>query len=233
MIWSRLDDTSIDHPKILGLSDKAFRLWVSSIVYCSRHLTDGHLSDAAITLLGGHVRAADAHQPRALVEELVSARLWDRAEGGGLSVHDYLDYHPSRAGVLAERARKARAGRKGGRRSGERRREGRDRGEAGTQAGASAPGEAPAQARASGDSEAEGQAGARGSSEPRPPAPTEQGGSAAPPAGAAGAPPDTTAPTGPPEISGLAGEALKAHQERTRRRIGDALGGQEAGEGNP
>jgi hypothetical protein len=56
-MWSRLDDASIDHPKILGLSDKAFRLWVCSIVYCSRHLTDGRLNGVAITLLGSHVRA--------------------------------------------------------------------------------------------------------------------------------------------------------------------------------
>ena len=41
MTWLRIDDAMVDHPKIIGLSDGAFRLHITALCYCARHLTDG------------------------------------------------------------------------------------------------------------------------------------------------------------------------------------------------
>ena len=43
MTWIKLDDNAVDHPKVAGLTDKAFRWWVRGMSYASRFLTDGVL----------------------------------------------------------------------------------------------------------------------------------------------------------------------------------------------
>lgn len=106
MAWVRLEDDFAIHPKIVGLSDGAFRLHVTSICYANRFLTDGRIPAAVISqLVRGHSRS--------LAKELVSARVWDTTRDGYL-IHDYATYQPSRADVLTKRALRAQAGRMGG-----------------------------------------------------------------------------------------------------------------------
>lgn len=92
MTWIKLDDRSVRHPKIAGLSDRGFRWWVRSLCYCSEFLTDGRLP--AIFL---------ADVPRAVVAELETAGLWVAG-----TVHDYLTYQRSRVEVERERDRNRR-----------------------------------------------------------------------------------------------------------------------------
>ena len=94
MTWVKLDDAFGDHPKILGLSDSAFRLHVLSLCYCARYLTDGNVPSA---FLRGH--GAD-------VDELWHAGLWFQGDDG-FEIHDYLAYNPSREDVRHERERVA------------------------------------------------------------------------------------------------------------------------------
>ena len=100
MTWVRLDDQYHNHPKVLGLSDAAYRLHTGAICYCAEFLTDGLLP-------AGWIREKRPD----LVAECVSARVWDRHEDGSYWVHDYLDYNPSGAQVRSareqERDRKA------------------------------------------------------------------------------------------------------------------------------
>lgn len=91
MAWVRIHDGAMTHPKLLALTDKAFRLWVWGLSYCQTHLTDG----AILTL------AIPPRLKRA-VEDLVTARLWERIDGA-LVVHDYLDWNDSRALVTKKR----------------------------------------------------------------------------------------------------------------------------------
>lgn len=91
MPWVRLDDGFSDHPKVVGLSDSAFRTHVSALCYCNRHLTDGHVP----AVIGN-----------SCVDELVDAGLWSM-NGSGYVIHDYLEFQPSRASVLEERAKAA------------------------------------------------------------------------------------------------------------------------------
>lgn len=89
MGWVRLDDVFPEHPKVLGLSDAAFRVHVHGLCYSNRYLTDGFVPDAV--------------RPGAkAVRDLIAAGLWNAIEGGWL-IHDYLEYNEPRAAVLAER----------------------------------------------------------------------------------------------------------------------------------
>lgn len=92
MTWARLDDGFDEHPKVVARSDRAFRAHVRGIVYCARNLTNGFVPEAAAVQLRG----------RPAVDELVLAGLWEQVDGG-YRIHDYLDYHPTRAKVLADR----------------------------------------------------------------------------------------------------------------------------------
>jgi len=101
MSWAKLDDQFYDHPKIRPLSVPAAYLWVCSIGYCARHLTDGVISEDAAELLISMRKAGATFE--AMRDELLAAGLWDAGDEGKLVVHDYLDYNPTRESVLADR----------------------------------------------------------------------------------------------------------------------------------
>jgi hypothetical protein len=127
MSWVRTSDDAPDHPKLIGLTDAAYALWHRALSYCNRQLTDGFVPAGAVPALSRSAKPGDA------AKDLVTARLWEIAEGGFM-VHDYLDYQPSRAEVEEERRKKSeakqRAGSAGGKRSGESRKQTRSRKEA-------------------------------------------------------------------------------------------------------
>lgn len=99
MAWVRLDDNMADHPKIVGLSDGAFRAFVAGLCYCNRHLTDGCLP-------AGFSR-------RKLSTELVANGLWIATETG-FTIHDYLEYQPSKEHAQSVSQKRSDAGRAGG-----------------------------------------------------------------------------------------------------------------------
>jgi hypothetical protein len=110
MTWVALDDKMPDHPKIVGLSDGAFRLYVSAIAYSNRHLTDGIIRAEAVSGLMPRYR-------KAYLTELIDRMLWVETTAGVYEIHDYLDWNKSRAEVEEHltRVSKARseAGKKG------------------------------------------------------------------------------------------------------------------------
>jgi hypothetical protein len=106
MAWARIDDLMPEHPKILALSDRCFRAYVTALCWCSRNLTDGYIPNAALASIGA--------DDEAVLGELWRAKLWKRQGKRGWLIHDYLEYNPSRAEVLAKRQQKAEAGSKGG-----------------------------------------------------------------------------------------------------------------------
>lgn len=94
MPWIRFEDNFPEHPKVLALSDAAFRLHVRAIGYAARHLTDGRVTSAAVRSLTRRAR---------LTAELVIAGLWEAVDDG-FRIHDYLAYQPSKAEVQARRS---------------------------------------------------------------------------------------------------------------------------------
>lgn len=102
--YIKLHDGMPNHPKVRGLSDKAFRAFVSALCYCSQYRTDGEVVTAV---------ARDLGTPAAW-RELVAAGL-AQTSGRGYTMHDYLEHQRSAAQIeeLAEKRRAA--GKLGGR----------------------------------------------------------------------------------------------------------------------
>jgi hypothetical protein len=109
MPFVNLDDQMPDNPKIIVLSDAAFRLQVSGLAYCNRHLTDGFLPVAAVPQLVPRFK-------KAALTELMHGRIWIPADGG-YRIHDYLDWNRSKEQVTEDRERlrkvRSEAGKKG------------------------------------------------------------------------------------------------------------------------
>src|SRR3990167_9477031 len=92
MAWVRIHDGALTHPKIVGLPDKAVRLWVWGLCYYQMHLTSGVIPVQALI---GPTRTAAV---------LDLARLWEALETGGWRVHGYLEWNDSRALGLRKRS---------------------------------------------------------------------------------------------------------------------------------
>lgn len=113
MPWTRLDDGFAQHPKVVALSDGAFRLHVAGLTYAARHLTDGLIPRAALPTLYA--------KPTRPVAELVASGLWHDSghdcpdcptvPAGAFFLHDFLVYNPTAAEAerkATERTAKAR-----------------------------------------------------------------------------------------------------------------------------
>lgn len=103
MPWFRLDDSFDTHPKVLMAGNEAVGLYIRCGTYAARNLTDGFVGQEIVLLYGSDSLAAT----------LVRVKLWHRARGGW-TIHDFLDYNPSREEVLAKRKIRSEAGRAGG-----------------------------------------------------------------------------------------------------------------------
>lgn len=94
MSWVRLDDNFPNHPKVIGLSDKAFRLYISGLCYASHYLTDGLIIEPVLKRLEGYEA----------LEELVGIGLWLETTKGFL-IASYSEYQSSKSEV--EKAKEA------------------------------------------------------------------------------------------------------------------------------
>lgn len=179
MPWVRIDDGFVRHPKVAAAGPLAIALQVAALCYCNQELTDGFIPrSVAATLLhwetpdpsdGGyncigviHDRAAlngDWHAASILdwtfvAGLMVQSGLWHEVPGG-FQIHDFTDYQPTKAQVIAQHEAKVAAGRAGG--------------------------QASAQARASADGQASAQAESKQKSSPTPyPIPTPEEGDKSP-----------------------------------------------------
>lgn len=100
-MWTKLDDGLLDHHKLLEAAHllgkdgraKALGFFTASLLYSSKHLTDGHLTAAVIDQL---------QISKAGVQALVTAGLWTKVENGWV-IHDYLQYNAAAAEVQEKR----------------------------------------------------------------------------------------------------------------------------------
>jgi hypothetical protein len=91
LTWIKLDDKAPRHPKIAGLSDRAFRWWVRGLCYASEFLTDGLLPFEFTRDI-----------PQSCINEFRDRRLWVLGDLGW-QIHDYMDHQTARADVQRER----------------------------------------------------------------------------------------------------------------------------------
>lgn len=131
MPWAKFTDGLDENDKLAGITDAAFRLWVLSITWSNRKLTDGHIPT------GRPMRLVSLRNPKKTTAELVEAKLWhvasrpckaclqQRAEkrvtdpipSGGWIVHDYFHFQKAKWVIEAERERLRSIGAKGGKAS--------------------------------------------------------------------------------------------------------------------
>lgn len=99
-----------EHPKVMGLHDRAFRFHIVALDYCSRNLTDGHVSARAVKVVAAIL---DTRSKR-WTSELVSARLWRHDDAGdGFWINDYLVYNPRAEAMRDLRDKRREAGVRG------------------------------------------------------------------------------------------------------------------------
>lgn len=96
MGWVRLDDNFADHPKIIALSDTAFRLFITGLCYSNRQLTDGLIPYQIVNSWVGE----DPMKPS---DELEDQGLWERYEKG-FRIRSYEEYQPTKEQVEQKRA---------------------------------------------------------------------------------------------------------------------------------
>jgi hypothetical protein len=92
MGWVRLDDNFADHPKVIGLSDTAFRLYIEALCYSNRQLTDGFIPMAV------YLKASKNDD----ADYLIEAGLWQEVPLG-YQIRSYDEYQPLREKVEEKR----------------------------------------------------------------------------------------------------------------------------------
>lgn len=105
MDWFKTTASFWSHPKVADLTDRAFRVLVSSWGYAAQHGTGGRINRTALRMIGGTPSAAKA---------LVDAGLW-HPDGDGWVIHEWDD-HQAAAAALEERRRRDRDRKKTARR---------------------------------------------------------------------------------------------------------------------
>jgi len=133
MAWVRIDDGFPEHRKVVAVGPLGMAMQVAGICYCNRNLTDGFIPWAAArTLLTWEFLGEQGEQgakrytiavtcgmqgddvtTEFVIGLLLEAGIWEEVEGG-YQIHDYDEYQPTKAEVLALQEERREAGRRGG-----------------------------------------------------------------------------------------------------------------------
>jgi len=101
-LFAKLGHGFADDPKIIGLSDKAFRVYVESLLYACSNMTDGFLDDRVLRRYGW----SDAAEELTTNDDVPS---WVKVDGG-YQIHAFCDWQMT----SEAHQRKVEAGRAGG-----------------------------------------------------------------------------------------------------------------------
>lgn len=123
-LWIRLTLDMADHPKIVRLSDRAFRTLVEMLLWSKRGLTDGVLPREYVHRRWGTPKTQSlTDSVTQSVSDPVSELLSNDPESPSLEVlpngdymiHDYCDHQETRADVESRKRRNQANGKRGGR----------------------------------------------------------------------------------------------------------------------
>lgn len=117
MTWAKIDDQFYLGLKNAAIDRDEQDLYVASLVYCNGQLTDGFIPNSILMQLYLWAKIpleANAEaKAQAIASRLVEHEFWHVVDGG-YQVHDFLDWNPSRADVMALREARSEAGKRGG-----------------------------------------------------------------------------------------------------------------------
>lgn len=101
--YAKIEHNLYENPKLVGLSDKAFRAYIESILYSGKHLTDGFLDERIVSRMWG----LDAAEELSANDPINPS--WVRVEGGW-QIYGFCERQTTKAEVDAMREQKSRAG---------------------------------------------------------------------------------------------------------------------------
>lgn len=117
-MWVKIDDHFDEHPKLMKLGPIGWGVWLASLAYCNRNLTDGfiprekaesiggrwrlHVGGRVLQLMTSDGKNIDELTTDEVIESMVESGVWTKTDGG-YKIHDYEQYQPSKETVLAKR----------------------------------------------------------------------------------------------------------------------------------
>ena len=96
MTWVKIDDSFPDHPKIKGLKDDEFRLYMTALCYSSRYLTDGVIPLNIVRTF------IESRSKSSRISALVDANLWEIV-ADNVVILSYSEYQFTKERVETER----------------------------------------------------------------------------------------------------------------------------------
>jgi hypothetical protein len=96
MTWVKIDDSFPDHPKIKGLKDDEFRLYMTALCYSSRYLTDGVIPLNIIRTF------IESRSKSSRISALVDANLWEIVDEN-IVILSYSEYQFTKERIETER----------------------------------------------------------------------------------------------------------------------------------
>lgn len=107
-LFAKFDLDYADHPKIVALSDSAFRAHVEMILYSRKYMTDGHIPNRVANRLGyeslSELLSNDPEKPSLI-----------KTDDGGYYLHGYEDMNETKSDIDERKRRNSRNGARGGR----------------------------------------------------------------------------------------------------------------------
>jgi hypothetical protein len=96
MTWVKIDDSFPDHPKIKGLKDDEFRLYMTALCYSSRYLTDGVIPLNIVRTF------IESRSKSSRISALVDANLWEIV-ADNVVILSYSEYQFTKERIESER----------------------------------------------------------------------------------------------------------------------------------
>ena len=96
MTWVKIDDSFPDHPKIKGLKDDEFRLYMTALCYSSRYLTDGVIP---LNIVRTFIQS---RSKSSRISALVDANLWEIV-ADNIVILSYSEYQFTKEKIETER----------------------------------------------------------------------------------------------------------------------------------
>lgn len=96
MTWVKIDDSFPDHPKIKGLKDDEFRLYMTALCYSSRYLTDGVIPLNIVRTF------IESRSKSSRISALVDANLWEIV-AENVVILSYSEYQFTKERIESER----------------------------------------------------------------------------------------------------------------------------------
>jgi hypothetical protein len=112
-IYARLYASSLTHPKLVELSDGAWRLYFSAIVWSRQNLTDGHVPAAVVPMLLPARSRKHLANVRRMLNECVAFGLVSLSDSGDVTITDYDHHQETRSEVESKRESRSRSGKLG------------------------------------------------------------------------------------------------------------------------